>query len=162
MKLALALLVAACGKASTPTCTVELSGNYAEATASAKNCPTLALGAGATAGDTMLHFKIASRAIRTDYAIDLDLGPTPTPGAYNSSTTELWTAAATKLVPPGACVFQASNNTTPNGDFALELTSVAPAHGRLVVRMFVLPRTSDDGVQTDCGAGTTELLRARF
>lgn len=162
MKLAFALALTACGKAPPPTCTVELTGNYRETTTSAKNCPTLAPGAGATAGATMLHFKIASHAIHADYAIDLDLGPTPTPGAFNSSTTDLWTAAATKLVPPGACVFQASNNTTPNGDFTLELASVAPPHGTLELRMFVLPRTSDDGRQTDCGAGTTELLRARF
>jgi len=162
VKCALVLLVAACGKPASPSCTVELSGNYTETTTSPKNCPTLALGAGATAGDTMLHFKIASRAIRADYAIDLDLGHTPTPGAYNSSTTDLWTASATKLVPPGACVFQASNNTTPNGDFTLELTSTAPPHGMLALRMFVLPRASDDGKQTDCGAGTTEQLRVRF
>ena len=163
MKAAVVVVIAACGRSHPPSCTAELSGNYSETATSAKTCPTLGPGAGATAGDTLLHFKIASRAIHADYAIDLDLGRLPTPGAYNSSTTELWTAVATKLVAPGgACVYQASNNTTPNGDFTLELTSIEPAHGTLALRMFVLPRTSDDGRQTDCGPGTTEQLDLRF
>lgn len=165
-RLAWLVVAAACGRShGPPACTVELAGNYRETTSSPQNCPTISLGAGASAGDTLLHFKIPSRVIHAAYAIDLDLGRMPTPGAFNSSTTELWSAVATKLVPPGgACVFQASNNTTPTGDFTLELSAIdrAAAHGILAVRMFVLPRTSDDGAQTDCGAGTTEQLRVRF
>ncbi|HEY6039519.1 MAG TPA: hypothetical protein VIV58_34805 [Kofleriaceae bacterium] len=164
--LGLLAVAAACSRShGPPSCTVELTGNYRETSTSAQNCPTVALGAGASAGDTLLHFKIPSRALHAAYAIDLDLGRTPTPGAFNSSTTELWSAVATKLVSPGgACVIQASNNTTPTGDFALELATIdrATAHGVLAVRMFVLPRTSDDGVQTECGAGTTEQLHVRF
>lgn len=164
--LALLVAAAACGRAhGPPACTVELTGNYRETSSSPQNCPTIALGAGASAGDTLLHFKIPSPTLHAAYAIDLDLGRTPTPGAFNSSTTELWSAAGTKLVPPGgACVVQASNNTTPTGDFALQLATIdrTTAHGVLAVRMFVLPRTSDDGAQTDCGAGTTEQLFVRF
>lgn len=162
--LALAALACACTHRASP-CTVELTGNYTESSSSAQNCPTLGTGAGASAGDTLLHFKLPSRALHAGYAIDLDLGKQPTPGAFDSRTTELWSAVATRLVPPGgACVFQASNNTTPTGDFTLELTSLAPSapHGALAVRMFVLPRASDDGALTDCGAGTTEELRVRF
>lgn len=164
-RLAMTVLVGACGKSAAPACTVELSGNYAESTQSEKNCPTLAAGVGATAGGRLLQFKIASRTLRGDYTINLDLGRAPTPGAYNSATTDLWSVAGTKLVAPGgACVVQASNNSTPTGDFVLELSAIdrTTAHGSLAVRMFVLPRTSDDGTQTDCGAGTTEQLYLRF
>ena len=68
------------------------------------------------------------------------------------------------MAPGGACVFQASNNSTPSGDFVLDLSAIdrTTAHGTLSLRMFVLPRASDDGKQTDCGPGTTEQLELRF
>ena len=161
------VVVGACGKSATPPagCSVELSGNYIESARSPKNCPTLAAGAGASHGATLLQFKLPSRALHGDFAITLDLGPAPTAGTYNSGTTELWSAVGTRLVAPGgACVVQASNNTTPTGDFVLDLSTIdrTSAHGTLSVRMFVLPRASDDGKQTDCGPGTTEHLELRF
>jgi hypothetical protein len=164
-RLAVTFLVGACRTPGPPACTVELTGNYAESTRTASSCPKLAAGVGATQGDTLLQWKIASRALHGDFTISLDLGRAPTPGAYNSATTDLWSVTGTKLVAPGgACVFQANNNATPTGDFALDLSTIdrATAHGTLFVRMFVLPRAADDGKQTDCGSGTTEQLRLRF
>jgi hypothetical protein len=159
------VVVGACDRSGPPTCSVELSGNYIESSSSAKACPTLAAGVGATNGDTLLQFKLASRALRGDFTMRLDLGRTPTPGVYNSGTTDLWSATGTKLVAPGgACVYQASNNTTPTGDFVLDLAAIdrTAAHGTLTVRMFVLARAADNGTQTDCGPGTTERLQLRF
>jgi hypothetical protein len=161
------LVVAACHHADAPPadCQVELSGNYVESSASQDDCPTLAPGAGATAGDTLLQFKLASPAIHSHFEISLDLGPSPSSGTYNSATTALWSATAVKPVAPeGGCVFRASNNATPTGDFTLELQAVehATAHGTLALRLFVLPRTADSGAQTNCGPGTTEDLRVRF
>jgi hypothetical protein len=168
MKLVLAIAIAgACGKPAAPPtgCKVDWTGNFAESAQSLKDCPTLAAGVGATAGDTLLQLAIPSRALHGDFAITLDLGRTPTAGTYNSGTTDLWSAAGTKRVAPGgACVFLAGNNTTPTGDFMLELSAIdrTTLHGTLAVRMFVLPRASDDGKQTDCGPGTTEQLQVRF
>lgn len=162
MKILFVALCACRGAAPPEACRVELSGNFAEI---AHACPTLAPGVGATAGDTLLQFEIASRELRGKLVLSFDLGPSPTPGAYNSGTTTLWTAAGTKLVPPdGACVFQASNNATPTGDFVLQLDAIdrTTARGSLSLQLFVLPRTEDNGHQTDCGAGTTEDVHISF
>jgi hypothetical protein len=165
-RLAILIGVVACHRGEPPAgCTVELTGNFDERTTSPKHCPKLAAGAGATRGDTLLQFEVGSRTLRGNIAITLDLGPVPTPGAYNSGTTALWSAAGTKLVPPdGACVFQASNNSTPTGDFVLELAAIdrTTARGSLSLQLFVLPRVEDNGHQTDCGSGTTEDIRIAF
>lgn len=145
------------------TCEVELAGNFVEASASAKNCPKLATGAGATAGDTLLQFSIASRRLHDPLTVSIDLGAVPSPGAYSSGTTILWHASGIQPVgKAGACVFEAGNNATPTGDFALELSSLAPAHGTLVLHLYVLARVSEDGHQTTCNRGTTEQLLVRF
>jgi hypothetical protein len=166
---ATALFLTACGTSrSTPAevsgCNAELSGNYRESTWSPRNCPRIAAGVGATQGDTLLAFEIPSNALRGAYAITLDLGRAPTPGAFNSGTTDLWSATGTKPVGAGACVMLAGNNATPTGDFVLDLATIdrTAAHGTLALRMFVLPRAADGGAQTDCGAGTTEQLQLRF
>jgi hypothetical protein len=163
-------LVAACGSNDVPPdaltgCAVELTGNIVEATSSMTICPTLAAGAGATAGDTLLKFSVASDALGGAFTIDLDLGRDPTPGPYSSETTPLWSAAGVKEVAPGgACLFVAGNNATPMGYFMLELASIdeVTAHGVLSLAMAVLPRTADDGTQTDCGPGTIEDARIEF
>ena len=164
------VFVTACGSADvTPdaltSCSVELTGNVVETTSSMASCPTLAAGAGATAGDTLLKLAVMSPALGTTLTIEIDLGRQPTPGSYSSQTTALWNAAAVKpVVPDGACVFIAGNNVTPMGDFLLELTSIdaLATHGTLVLTMAVLPRTADDGTPTDCGPGTTEQARISF
>jgi hypothetical protein len=157
------VVLAACHGPDPVGCTVELSGNFIETSTSSGSCPKLAPGAGATRGDTLINFAVASPALGGNFAISLDLGPSPTPGAYNSGTTDLWSAKGEQAVAPGgACVFLASNNSTPNGDFVLELSRVAPLHGTLALDLFVLPRASATGKQTDCGPGATETLRIAF
>jgi hypothetical protein len=153
MKYAL-LFVAACHR---PECKAELTDNFIAE--SEGNCAKLAIGAGATQGDTLLQFKVGV------IAISLDLGKSPTPGSFNSGTTELWTASGVQPVAPkGACIYSAGNNVTPTGDFVLELSAIdrTTAHGTLALRLYVLPRVADDGKQTDCGRGTTEELKLRF
>ena len=144
------VLIVACHR---EPCPIDLAGNLVER---ASGCPTLAAGAGATAGHAMWKLHIP----RGEVAIDL--GPTPTPGTYRAGTTALWSATSTRTVGAGACIYRAGNTATPTGDFALELTSIDPLHGALTMTLPVLPRVSDDGRATDCGAGTTEQLRARF
>lgn len=142
------LLLAACHR---EPCPVELGRETAH------GCPTLTAGAGAASGDTLLQLKFPH-----DGTLSIDLGATPTPGAYRAGTTALWSAMATRAVGKGACIYRAGNTATPTGDFALELSSVQPLHGDLTMTLAVLPRVSDAGAQTDCGAGTTTTLRARF
>lgn len=144
------LVLAACHR---EPCPIELSGNLVE---HAHACPALATGAGATAGHTMWNLRIP----RGEIAIDL--GAAPTPGTYRAGTTALWSAMSTREIGAGACIYRAGNTATPTGDFALELTSTKPLHGALTMTLAVLPRVSDDGKPTDCGAGTTEQLRATF
>lgn len=161
-------LVVACADTDAPpdalaACQVELGGNFVES--SMTSCPTFAAGVGATQGDTLLEFTVASQALGADFMISLDLGQAPTPGAYSSRTTSLWNATGVKTVPPGgACLFLAGNTATPTGYFTLELAAIddATAHGELALTLFVLPRAEDDGAQTDCGPGTTEDLQLRF
>jgi hypothetical protein len=146
-------------------CDVELAGNFAESASSMTSCPTLVPGAGATQGDMILLFTVASQELGGNFGIDLDLGRMPTPGVYRSDTTELWTASGVKEVAGGgACLFLAGNNATPAGYFTLDLAAVddGTPHGDLSLTMFVLPRTADDGSQADCGPGTTEELQVRF
>ncbi len=156
------LALAACGTSggSAPTgisgCNAELSGNVVESSWSEKNCPVLV----AAQGDTLLQFELPSKALRGNVAITVDLGRAPTPGAFNSGTTERWSATGTKLA--GACVFDAGNHPTPTGDFVLDLSAIdrTTAHGTLSLHMVVLPGASNDG--SACGSGTTEQLQLRF
>lgn len=114
----------------------------------------LAKGAGATQGDVLLQPRYG------DYAITIDLGPSPSPGTYNSGTTSFWSATAAHR--KGACMVIGGNNAIPTGNFVLNLDSVTPPHGTLDLTLYVLPRASDDGRQADCGPRTTEQLALRF
>lgn len=86
-----------------------------------------------------------------------------------SETTHPWSALAIRSVTvpmPGACVFTAGSSSTPAGSFVLHLeaidVSAATAHGSLALILFVLPRTTEQGMQSDCGPGTTEHVDLRF
>jgi hypothetical protein len=163
--LLLAALAACHAAPPVPTCDLALSGNFAEASSTRANCPTLVAGAGATRGDTVFQLDLASRALHGHLAATIDLGPTPTPGAYNAGTTPLWTAKGLRTVAPaGACIVLAGNNASPTGTFVLAITAMdhATAHGTLDLQMAVLPRVGETGAQTDCGPGTTEHLHLRF
>ncbi|MFT3692060.1 MAG: hypothetical protein QM831_02885 [Kofleriaceae bacterium] len=111
-------------------------------------------GAGASQGHTLLQAHV------DDVAITIDLGAVPSPGTYNSGTTALWTGTATR--DRGACMLIAGNNSTPTGNFVLELSSVSPPHGSLAMTLYVLPRVTDSGSQAHCGERTTEQLDVRF
>src|SRR5262245_58720580 len=106
----LCMIVAGCGDTESPQdalvgCAVVLSGNFIESVSSMMSCPTLAPGAGSTQGDMLLQFTVPSQQLGAKLSISLDLGQMPTPGAYNSGTTDLWTAMGVKAVAPrGACL----------------------------------------------------------
>ncbi|MEO6777239.1 MAG: hypothetical protein ABI467_30200 [Kofleriaceae bacterium] len=148
-------------------CSATLTGNVEEVTTSDQLCPSLTPGAGASMGHTMLHFVVASRVLATNLAITIDLGARPTTTVYSAENTPIWTALAIETAPvDGACVFTAGASSVPAGSFALQLDAIDAAtgtsHGRLALLMFVLPRTTEQGMQTDCGAGTTESVAIRF
>jgi hypothetical protein len=113
----------------------------------------------------MLDFLVPSEALGTKLGVRIDLGPAPTLGSYSSETTAIWSAIAIRSVPVhGACVYTAGSTSIPNGSFTLDVHAfeTLTAHGALVLTMFVLPRTTEQGVQTDCGPGTTENLDLHF
>jgi hypothetical protein len=163
------VLLGACGGSEdTPDalvgCQTVLGGNLSESVSSA-SCATLAAGAGSTEGDTLLHLVIKPAQLDAPLDITVDLGPTPTPGVYNSGSTALWSAMSERNVAPGgACLYLAGNSATPTGYFHLDLSSIdaTTGHGALSLTLFVLARTADDGTQTDCGPGTTEDVELRF
>ncbi|CAN5214020.1 hypothetical protein BH11MYX1_BH11MYX1_04650 [soil metagenome] len=163
-EVAVPVVDAGCGDACPPTCQVTLSGNVEERTSSSEACPTLRHG-GPTDQDVILAFSIPSPALATSLGVQVDLGAMPVAGELGSETATVWSAVAIESVPPGgACVFLAGAMTTPTGYFTLRLASIdaAIAHGALAMTLAVLPRTTDQGVQTDCGASTTEVLEVAF
>lgn len=179
-------LVAACGDNVAPAvadaascgdsgcvvaCSAAFTGNFEETSSSPKACPLLMPGAGDSEGHTMIDFLVPSPALGTSLGVQIDLGATPTVGGYASESTRLWNAIAIKNVPiKGACVFTAGAMSVPTGSFrlhldGLDLASVpasATAHGLLTLSLFVLPRTTEQGEQTDCGANTTETMILHF
>ncbi len=159
-----AVVDAGCGDACPQSCEVSLSGNVTETSASPAACPTLRVG-GPTDEDVILVFAIPSVALGTNLGVQIDLGAMPVPGDLSSETVVGWSAVAIESIPAnGACVFLAGATAVPAGYFDLQLASIAAstAHGHLELHMSVLPRTTDQGVQSDCGAGTTELLVSDF
>ena len=82
---------------------------------------------------------------------------------YSSETIATWSAVGLRAVAPGgACVYLAGAMAVPSGNFTLALDSIDPPTGSLAMTLFVLARTTDQGVQTDCGAGSTEQLAVAF
>ena len=148
-------------------CTAVLTGNLVDTSSSVDECPLVMPGTGDATGDTMLDFLVASPMLGTQLGVRIDLGPTPTASTYTSETTTLWSAIAVRPVAMrGSCIFTAGSASTPAGSFTLELTAIDLAaslsHGSLALQMFVLPATSEQGVQSECGPGTTEELGISF
>ncbi|GEM_PF-2128172 len=158
---------ASCGDACPPTCDVVLTGNFDETTSSLNACPSLRIG-GPTDEDVILAFAIPSPTLGTSFGVQIDIGAMPVAGELSSEIVAGWSAIAIESVlPNGACVFLAGATTTPAGYFTMTLASIEPtaptsAHGTFDMALSVLPRTTDQGVQTDCGPGTTEELTVRF
>ncbi|HEY6040337.1 MAG TPA: hypothetical protein VIV58_38900 [Kofleriaceae bacterium] len=144
------------------TCSVTMTGNVVESSQEDALCPRLL--PAATMGHTMIRFVVASRVMATKIGINIDLGAQPTTGEYSSETATIWSALAIETTPvvDGACIFTAGAMSVPAGSFELRVDAIdlvaATAHGELSLLMFVLPRTTEQGVQTDCGAGTTESV----
>jgi hypothetical protein len=152
-----------CGDAACPLdCTAVLAGNFEETTTSTKVCPIM-LPADAP-GHTNLDFLIPSTVLGT-LAVRIDIGAVPATAVYVPENTATWEAIAVRSVPVrGACTFAAGASYVPEGNFHLRIDEVGmtAAHGSLSVTMFVLPRTGEDGIPTDCGPGPTETLMLAF
>ncbi len=139
-------------------CALELTGNVIEH--SIATCPILKPGTGDREGDSILSATLG--AFGTTLGVQLDLGAAPI-GDYSSASTLRWNALAIATeAGGGACVFSAGSDTVPSGSFTLHLTAVEPIHGTLAMTLFVLPQTTEQGMQTDCGPGTTENLLLAF
>jgi hypothetical protein len=181
MRWLLVIALAACGDNEVPgrpdaaprpdsapagACAATLTGNVTEASRADALCPRLL--PAATMGHTMIRFVVASTAMGTSIGINIDLGAQPATGAYSSETTAIWSALAIETTPAvdGACIFTAGAMSVPAGNFQLRIDAIdlvaGTVHGELSLLMFVLPRTTEQGVQTDCGAGTTESLVVTF
>ena len=181
MKWLLVIALAACGDNQLPArpdaaphadaapagaCSVTLTGNITEDSRADALCPRLL--PAATMGHTMIRFVVASKAMATSIGINIDLGAQPPAGAYSSEITPIWSALAIETTPAvnGACIFTAGSMSVPAGNFQLRVDAIdldaGTVHGELALLMFVLPRTTEQGVQTDCGPGTTEALALTF
>lgn len=180
MKYAILIALAACGDNALPAapdarpvpdsapasaCGATLTGNVAEIIGSDALCPHLL--PATTMDHTLIRFVVASRVMAANIGINIDLGAQPSAGAYSSETTGIWSALAIETAPVnGACIFTAGSSSVPAGSFELRLDALdlaaGTAHGQLSLLMFVLPRTTEQGMQTDCGAGTTESVAIAF
>ena len=180
MKYAILIVLAACGDNARPAtpdarpvpdsapaavCNATLTGNVAEMLGSDALCPRLL--PATTMDHTLIRFVVASRVMAANIGINIDLGAQPTAGTYSSETTAIWSALAIETTPVnGACIFTAGASSVPAGSFDLGLDAVdlaaGTSHGQLSLLMFVLPRTTEQGMQTDCGAGTTESVAITF
>lgn len=166
---ALALLaLAACGDnravapdAATPdaslACSARYTGNFAE-DARGDACATVTRG-----DDGHLTLALAIPTVTLAPAVDatIDLGLAPSAGAYGPASVVAWSARGVRLVGDGACVYNGGTAAVPTGAFALELEDfdgpARRAHGTLALELAVLAYPS-----TDCGAGDTEHVTARF
>lgn len=180
MKYAVLLALVACGDNTPPAtpdarkvpdsapaaaCNATLTGNIAELIGSDALCPRLL--PATTMDHTLIRFVVASHVMAANIGINIDLGDQPTAGGYSSETTAIWSALAIETAPVnGACIFTAGASSVPAGSFELRLDALdlaaGTAHGQLSLLMFVLPRTTEQGMQTDCGAGTTESVVITF
>jgi hypothetical protein len=153
----LLVLLAACGDnitvasdATDSTCIAAFTGNFVETSASQANCPQYT---------TSIEIQIASATLGAPLGIRISA--TPATGEFSSETVMDWSALAIENVSGGgACVFTAGATSVPAGDFTLSLDD--GLHGTFALTMFVLPRVTDQGIETDCGAGTTEQLALTF
>jgi len=159
MRRAALALVAACGNdhrapdagddATAHACAAVLTGNFAESSTDPANCPTLAGGT--------LAFSIPVHTLATTLDVAIDLGATPTPGAYSSDAAMTWSARAAQLIGNGICLYSAGSKVVPHGDFTLALDSVDPPRGTLALTQYVLVYPD-----TNCGDGDTEQVRLTF
>jgi hypothetical protein len=131
---------AVCGSA----CEASFTGNFAETSYSAANCPTLG---------SDLAFAIPSTTIGSDLAVSIAIGG---PGTYSSETVATWTAIAARSIGDGGCVYSAGSDIVPTGSFTLDLASASP-HGTLDLVLYVHALQA-----SDCGTASNEAVEVVF
>jgi hypothetical protein len=162
----LALAAPACSSSSsTPArCTMQAAGNFADSADLTHGCGTVAAAADAGApGDYALTFTATTPQLAS-LEITIDLGPSPAVGELSSETVRGWSATAVRSDQSG-CVYTAGSDSTPQGSFTLDVTSVSgatggsagTAHGKLDMTLTV--RTPPLGL---CGTGDVESLEIVF
>lgn len=168
--LALLALVAgsslACGVGPGPLssgCRVTYTGNYTDTVSQSSSCVTLLppiTVLGVTSGWTLQFVSTSQRAGVTLQG-SIDLGSDPAPGSFSSSTVMHWQAVS---LSNSNCAYVASNMATPQGNFALELTTVAgldglspTVHGTLHLEQYVQAPPA-----TPCGPGDVQTSDVQF
>ena len=164
---ALLIALASCGDnlsavETSARCTATFSGNFAESS-TLDPCAIARLDTSAP-GHTTLELTIPSTALGASLTAQLDLGVSPSPGAYSSRSVLSWSARAVQHVGDGVCLYGAGTSAVPAGSFELTLDTIAPidattsaVHGALELVQYVLAFPS-----TDCGDGDTELVEIDF
>jgi hypothetical protein len=130
-------------------CRAIFHGNVEEQVASQGACATIDGGA--------LRFDIPIRALDTSLAVAIELGASPTAGAYTPPIVPAWSATAFQRIGNGGCMYVAGADAVPQGDFELRLDALAPPHGALHVTQSVLVVPG-----TDCGDLDTETVDVTF
>jgi hypothetical protein len=157
MRLLVVATLAGCTAATAPTpdaaiavhtCAASFTGNFAEASTSESNCPTI--------HDTTFALSLPSQRLGAPLAVSIELGVMPTAGIYVPETVASWTARAVQLVGSGGCVYSAGTDVVPHGDFVLDLDATT-RHGTFTLTEYVL-----DIPGTDCGDNDTETVQLAF
>ena len=157
MRSVIAIALAGCTAAPAPapdaaivvhTCTASFTGNFAEASTSEANCPTMT--------DTTFALSLMTQALGAPIVITVDLGAMPSVGTYTPETVPSWSARGVQPIGQGVCVYSAGTDVVPHGDFALELDATT-RHGTFTSTEYVLEFPT-----TDCGDNDTESLRVSF
>jgi hypothetical protein len=153
--LALALL-AACGHDAaladaqpdvlTGACIATYSGNFVEAVAAPDACARV------EAGTVIVALPSG----------ELDAPPEPyfavtAPGSYSPATVADWRLDGVRTRGTDRCLVEAGAAVTPHGSFALELASVSPPHGTLVIDAVVIATAF-----SDCGDPLAEHVEVTF
>lgn len=159
MKLAVCILLAACGDnthetaavdaPAVPACSASFTGEFREASSSTADCPNLV--------NAALDFAMPVATLGGSVlAIEIDL-PSPQPGSFSSETIDSWSGSVFEAETNGGCLYRAGNAATPQGSFTLALDSVAPLHGSLTMSLAIL--TLPGSV---CGQIDTEIVTSKF
>ena len=150
----LLLVLAACGDntvvpdAAPIACSATFSGDFSDHVA----MPSCAMLTGSTFALT-----VPAAMLTTPLTVSIDLGASPSPGAYSPGNVGAWDArGVTTIAQQGACVYAAGNTVVPTGSFMLVLDTLDP-HGSLALTQYVLGFPS-----TDCGTNDTEHVAISF
>ena len=168
--LGLALASASCGDnasatddasedaAAASTCRAAFFGNFGEVSQGGSACATISTDR--ASGDIVLGFHVPTMTLDAPLVLAIDLGTSPSRGAYSPAIVQMWSAVATSSV-NSACVYSAGTSAVPSGTFTLMLDAIdieaRIAHGVLTLNSYV-----HAFVMTDCGPSPTEAVTIRF